>query len=68
MAGAFIHNYWGYTALRLLAGIAGKGNFLVAFIIVMEIVGAKYKMYLGILITVGKWSTIQIVDYNHVPT
>ena len=38
------------------AGIAGKGNFLVAFIIVMEIVGTKYKMYLGILITVGSSS------------
>ena len=53
MAGCFIHDYWGYTVLRFFAGIAGKGNFLVGFIIVMEIVGAKYKMYLGILITVG---------------
>ena len=53
MAGAFVHNYWGYTVLRFFAGIFGKGNFLVAFLIVMEIVGTKYKMYLGILITVG---------------
>ena len=53
MAGAFLHDYWGYTALRFFAGIVGKGCFLVGFIIVMEIVGTKYKMYLGILITVG---------------
>ena len=66
MAGAFIHNYWGYTILRFLAGIAGKGNFLVGFIIVMEIVGAKYKMYLGILITVGTLDhhAFQMADYN----
>ena len=57
MSGAFLHDYWGYTALRFFAGIAGKGCFLVGFIIVMEIVGAKYKMYLGILITVGQIRT-----------
>ena len=63
MAGAFLHDYWGYTALRFFAGIVGKGCFLVGFIIVMEIVGAKYKMYLGILITVGAiQGAIQLLD------
>ena len=62
MAGAFVHNYWGYTVLRFFAGIFGKGNFLVAFLIVMEIVGTKYKMYLGILITVGSPLHNQIAD------
>ena len=58
MAGAFLHNYWGYTVVRFFAGIFGKGCFLVGFIIVMEIVGARYKMYLGILITVGTYRTM----------
>ena len=63
MAGAFLHDYWAYTALRFFAGIVGKGCFLVGFIIVMEIVGTKYKMYLGILITVGAiQGAIQLLD------
>ena len=50
--GAFLTEYYSYLAIRLLTGIAAKGLFMLAFMISVEISGADYKMYLGILIQV----------------
>ena len=52
-AGAFVTNFWAYAIIRFLCGIFAKGLFFVSFVIGVEIVGADYAPFLGILIQVN---------------
>ena len=42
----------GYGFFRFLTGIGGMSCFMVAFVICVEYVGAKYTMFTGIIIEV----------------
>ena len=50
---AFLKNFWAYSMLQIVTGLAAKGVFMMAFVLSMEITGSKYASDLGILIEVS---------------
>ncbi|XP_064652869.1 organic cation transporter protein-like isoform X2 [Lineus longissimus] len=47
---AFVPFYWLFVIFRFLAGTAAAGSFTTAFVMVMEMIGPKYRVILGVFV------------------
>ena len=50
---SFPKNFWAYSMLQMVTGLGGKGVFMMAFVLSMELTGSKYTTELGMLIEVS---------------